>query len=242
MDSKRYLIVNADDFGQSFGVNRGIITAHERGILTSASLMVRWQAAAEAAGYARTHAKLSVGIHLDFGESAFRDGDWVRLYQVVAEEDPDAVEAEIAHQITAFQDLMACSPTHIDSHQHAHRHDPARSVVLRIAGELGIPVRDCTPEIQYTGRFYGQDDQGVSYPQCVSVDGLIQILRDLTPGVTELGCHPAEGEDLNTMYSAERQWEVSTLCDPRVRHALSSLQIELRSFADFGTAPTSKVS
>ena len=40
MDSKRFLIVNADDFGLSEGVNRGIIEAHERGIVTSASLMV----------------------------------------------------------------------------------------------------------------------------------------------------------------------------------------------------------
>ena len=41
----RAVIVNADDFGQSAGINRGIVEAHERGIVTSASLMVRWPAA-----------------------------------------------------------------------------------------------------------------------------------------------------------------------------------------------------
>ena len=61
----RYLIVNADDFGQSDGVNRGIVRAHEGGIVTSASLMVRWPAAEEAAACARTHLRLSVGLHLD---------------------------------------------------------------------------------------------------------------------------------------------------------------------------------
>jgi predicted glycoside hydrolase/deacetylase ChbG (UPF0249 family) len=45
----KYLIVNADDFGQSAGINRGIIAAHEQGMVTSASLMVRWPAAHEAA-------------------------------------------------------------------------------------------------------------------------------------------------------------------------------------------------
>ncbi|MBI3874558.1 MAG: ChbG/HpnK family deacetylase [Verrucomicrobia bacterium] len=45
---KRFLIVNADDFGLSAGVNRGIIEAHERGIVTSASLMVCQPAAADA--------------------------------------------------------------------------------------------------------------------------------------------------------------------------------------------------
>lgn len=47
------LVVNADDFGRSPGVNRGVIRAHEHGIVTSATLMVRWPAAREAAEYAR---------------------------------------------------------------------------------------------------------------------------------------------------------------------------------------------
>ena len=58
MDSKRFLIVNADDFGLSEGVNRGIIEAHERGIVTSASLMVLKPAAASAAAYGREHLRL----------------------------------------------------------------------------------------------------------------------------------------------------------------------------------------
>ncbi len=49
----KYLIINADDFGQSSGVTRGIIEAHEHGIVTSASFMVRWPAAAEAVAYSR---------------------------------------------------------------------------------------------------------------------------------------------------------------------------------------------
>lgn len=49
MADERHLVVNADDFGLSPGVNRGVIEAHEAGIVTSASLMVRWPGAAEAA-------------------------------------------------------------------------------------------------------------------------------------------------------------------------------------------------
>lgn len=58
---KPYLIVNANDFGQSAGVNQGIITAHEQGIVTSASLMVRWPAAVEATAYGRAHPEFSLG-------------------------------------------------------------------------------------------------------------------------------------------------------------------------------------
>ncbi len=55
----RRLIVNADDFGLSAGVNEGIVEAHVSGIVTSTSLMVDRPAAAGAAGLAREHPALS---------------------------------------------------------------------------------------------------------------------------------------------------------------------------------------
>ena len=76
---QRSVIVNADDFGFSPGVSRGIVAAHERGIVTSASLMVRWPAAA----YGRAHPALSVGLHVDLGQDAHRDGRQVTLYRVI---------------------------------------------------------------------------------------------------------------------------------------------------------------
>ena len=75
----RLLIVNADDFGMSEDVNRGILKAHFEGIVTSASLMVRWPDAAEAADYGRKHPGLSVGLHFDTGEWTCRNGEWSRL-------------------------------------------------------------------------------------------------------------------------------------------------------------------
>src|SRR4051794_34872451 len=61
----RILIVNADDFGQSAAITRGIVRAHEQGIVTSTSLMVRCPAAAEAVKHA---AGLDLGLHIDLGE------------------------------------------------------------------------------------------------------------------------------------------------------------------------------
>src|SRR5262245_44565211 len=81
--ANRYLIVNADDFVQSEGINRGIIDAFENGIVTSVSLMARWRAAASAAAYARAHPNLSVGLHVDLGEWVYREGEWQLLYEVV---------------------------------------------------------------------------------------------------------------------------------------------------------------
>src|SRR5881398_1755567 len=107
----RYLIVNADDFGQSRGINRGIAEAHERGIVTSASLMVRWPAAAEAAAYARGHPRLRVGLHLDLGEWVLRKGEWVARYEVVPASDSEQVAGEVARQTEKFRELMGRDPT-----------------------------------------------------------------------------------------------------------------------------------
>ena len=228
--SVRYLIVNADDFGQSPGVNRGIISAHEQGIVSSASLMVRWPAAAQAALYAREHPGLSVGLHLDFGEWIYRDGNWACLYQVAPLDDAAALRGVVQAQVKAFVDLLGRDPTHLDSHQHVHRDEPLRAIVMDIAQQIGVPVRHFHERIRYCGAFYGQTGKGEPYSVGISVDHLLATLKALEPGVTELGCHPGLGDDVESMYFRERAEEVNTLCNPRVRRVLVDSQIELCAF------------
>src|SRR5712691_10496693 len=129
MSVKKYLIVNADDFGQSHSVNSGIIEAYEHGIVTSTSLMVRWPAAAEAAAYSRQHPNLSLGLHVDLGEWAYCGEQWKSLYQVVPSNDMIAVADEVSRQLTTFRRLVGKDPTHIDSHQHVHLGEPLRTVL-----------------------------------------------------------------------------------------------------------------
>ena len=228
----KYLIVNADDLGQSRGINRGIISAHRDGIVTSASLMVRWPAAAEAASHARRHPRLSVGLHIDLGEQILRAGEWVPLYSVVPVQNETAVRDEISRQLKMFARLVGHAPTHLDSHQHVHLREPARSILLEIAQRLGVPLRNCCREVSYCGSFYGQADDGTTLRDVISVDGLIRILETLAPGCTELACHPAAECDLQTLYSQERLEELKVLCDPRLRTAIAAKGFELRSFAD----------
>lgn len=226
----RYLIVNADDFGQSPGVNQGVITAHERGVVTSASLMVRWAAATSAGSYARAHPSLSLGLHVDLGEWAYRHGSWVPLYKVVPAEDAAAVADEASRQLAAFRRLVGREPTHIDSHQHVHHNEPARSLLIGLAGQLCVPLRGCSPSVRHYGNFYGQTAEGTPLPGTITVENLIRILQALPAGVTELGCHPGLGDDLDGTYRAERAQEVQVLCDPRVRTAAEALRIQLRGF------------
>jgi predicted glycoside hydrolase/deacetylase ChbG (UPF0249 family) len=226
----RYVIVNADDFGQSSGINQGIITAYEEGIVTSASLMVRWPAAAAAAAYSHCHPALSLGLHVDCEEYVFSDGQWVLTYQVVPMHDPQAVAEEVWRQLATFRRLVGRDPTHLDSHQHRHHQEPLRTLLVEMAEQLRVPLRHYAANIRYCGEFYGQTAEGHSLANVLSVQGLTNILAQLPPGITELACHPGEADDLEVMYRCERAQEMRVLCDPRLRAALSTLDIELCSF------------
>jgi predicted glycoside hydrolase/deacetylase ChbG (UPF0249 family) len=227
--AKKFLIVNADDFGQSHAVNRGIIEAHEHGIVTSGSLMVRWPGVDEAVALARDHPELAVGLHLDLGEWRLQGSEWVPLYEVVRLDDERAVAAAIGGQLDRFRALLGRDPTHLDSHQHVHQRSPAREIAIEAARVLGIPLRGFGP-IRYCGAFYGQTNEGVSLPESIGVGALLEILEGLEYGCTELACHPAAGDDLDTMYRTERIEELRTLCDARVRSAIESLGIEVIAF------------
>jgi len=228
---KRFLIVNADDFGQSYGINRGIIQAREHGIVTSTSLMVCWAAATQAAEYARANPDFGVGLHIDLGEWAWRDGEWKPVYEVVPLSDASRVAAEVRRQLATFYSLMRQDPTHLDGHQHCHLKEKVLPVVEQIAANLQIPVRLRTPVVRYRGDFYGQLQHAEPFPEGITGDRIKGILDSLAKGFTELGCHPGIAADLDTMYASEREKELEVLCDPAVRTAIEEHGVTLCSFA-----------
>jgi chitin disaccharide deacetylase len=213
----KWLIVTADDFGISRGVNRGIVEAHREGILTSTSLMVNRGGAKEAAALGRQCPALSVGLHLELDPS-----------------DPDAIPAELARQLARFVALVGAPPTHVDSHHDVHRDPRALPHVRAWAARVGAPVRGYS-DVRHISKFYGQWG-GETHLEQISVDGLLRIvdaeLRD-DNDVTELTCHPGYVEPgFASSYAAERETEVRTLCDPRVRLGLTDRNIRLVGFRD----------
>ena len=230
---QRFAIVNADDFGLTSGINRGIIEAHERGVVTSASLMVRYPAAADAAAYARDQVGLSVGLHLDLGEWRYQEGEWRRAYQVVDASDHRAVEAEIDRQLNQFERLMQRPPTHLDSHQHVHMSEPVRSIMLGAAERFDVPLRACTAGIRYVGEFYGQTGEGEPFPDGITGARLLSLIDALQPGWTELGCHPGWSEGLDSVYLREREEELRVLCDREMREAIGRAGVHLGSFHEY---------
>ncbi len=228
----RRLIVNADDFGLSNGVNRGIAHAHEHGIVTATSLMVRQPAARAAAAYAGKNPTLSVGLHVDLGEWRFDGEVWCAVYGRVDVDDAAAVEHEVDLQLSLFRDLVGRAPTHLDSHQHVHRREPLRSLLRARSDTLGVPLRHESAVIRYEGAFYGQTGEGEPRREQISVDHLRRIITELPPGATELCCHPALSVDFETMYADERILETATLCDPAIAAAIEDLEIVLCGFTE----------
>jgi chitin disaccharide deacetylase len=150
------LIVNADDFGLTSGVNRAILELHRAGALTSATLMAKAAATQEAIELARATPTLGVGCHLVFvdGEPVlpperipslvdprtgqFRPTLTAFLPRLLAGRiDPSEIEAEAAAQIALLQQ-RGLRLTHIDTHKHTHMFPAVLRPVLRAAGNAGI--------------------------------------------------------------------------------------------------------
>jgi predicted glycoside hydrolase/deacetylase ChbG (UPF0249 family) len=148
------LIVNADDFGFTAGVNRAIVEAHSRGVVTSSTLMANGQAFAEAAQLALTLPKLSVGCHVVLTDgvpvlgaaqlpslttnSNFRDGMITFAARAIAGSiDAGEIAAEATAQIRKIQSA-GITVSHVDTHKHTHLFPKILRPVLRAAAVCGV--------------------------------------------------------------------------------------------------------
>ena len=217
----KYLIVNADDFGLSPGVTRGILEAHAGGILASTSLMVDAPASEAGARGAREAPRMSVGLHADLPPALTDGGD-------------DATARcgeELERQLRRFIELVGRSPTHMDSHHNVHRLPALEPAFVEVAARHGLPMREHSGA-RYFSKFYGQWS-GKSHLEQVALESLVDMLeREVGEGLTELSCHPGYA-DIASGYSIQREAELRTLCDPRASQAIDRLGITLVSYHDY---------
>ncbi len=249
MTEKR-LIVNADDLGRTPGINAGIFEAHERGILTSATLMVGYPAAEDVARRLPVHPALGVGLHVALtggrpllpaaSVPSLVDGEGrlPRWPEGLRNVEPSEILAEVRAQLERFRTLIGAQPTHLDSHHHSHRLPAVCDALITVAGEAGgVPVRNAGPEVAarlaaaavtapdaFVESFFGP---GASWRH------LAEILGSLGPGVTEVMCHPArvDGEWRGGGTCAEeRQAELEALTCSAARRRVEAEGIRLVHF------------
>ena len=211
----KLLIVTADDFGISRGVNRGIVEAHRAGILTSTSLMVNRPAAEQAADVGRACPDLSIGLHLELDADGARD-----------------VPTELTRQLSRFTELVGAPPTHVDSNHDVHKNPRVLPDVLALARRLGVPLRGYS-HVRHLSKFYGQWGGETHFEQ-ISVKALRRMLEtEIEDGITELSCHAGYAEpDYPGSYCVEREAELRTLCDLVIRDVLAAHSIQLISYHD----------
>jgi chitin disaccharide deacetylase len=154
----RRLIVNADDFGFTTGVNRAIVEAHSRGIVTSSTLMANGRAFEDAVRLARTVPRLSVGCHVVLidGEPVldakllpsitsahangirFRDGLKSFAARALAGRlNPSEIEREASAQIRKLQSA-GVNVSHVDTHKHTHLFPAVLRPLVRAARACGV--------------------------------------------------------------------------------------------------------
>lgn len=146
------LIVNADDFGFSTGVNRGVIECLERGLVRSATIMVNTPGSEEAIAYAARHPEHGFGLHLNLAwgrpltrrvptlcrpDGAFLPSPSLMWRLSTGRVDADELEAEIGAQIGALTS-RGVAPTHVDSHRHFHVFKSVHVAVTKVAATYGI--------------------------------------------------------------------------------------------------------
>lgn len=162
--SMKKLILNADDFGMTRGVNEGIVRAHREGILTSTTLMANGEAFDDAVERARANPELGVGCHLVLvggkcvapreSVSSLVDADGTlpdSLALFVARISSgmirrEEIERELRAQIAKIR-AAGIEPTHLDTHKHTHAHPRVMEVLGQVAKECGImrvrkPIED----------------------------------------------------------------------------------------------------
>lgn len=252
MTAAKRLIVNADDFGRSPGVNRGIVQAYRRGIVTSTTLMPNAPHAEGAAGLARDHHRLGIGVHLvlTYGRplspakavpSLVRDDGTFppRPHLVRGRMRGEEVLAEFRRQIDHAVKLIARAPTHLDTHHFVQDEPEVLWAFTAVAKERSLPVRHQSPAQRdalrrdglRTPDHFARDFYG---GEAVSVSALLALLSRLPAGTTELMCHPAvvDAELLTSSYARERGLELETLTHPEAHRAVRDGGFALITFAD----------
>lgn len=244
------LIVNADDFGYSKGVNLGIIEAYQNGIVTSTTIMPGLEGFDHAVRLAEENPGLGVGIHLTLtaGKSVGgpyktitdEHGNFMRLSEFTAKLDkidPGEVLAEYEAQIMKVMDTSIV-PDHFDSHHHTHTLPGIFEIFKRVTLKYGVGARVFsrkgligdfatikTPD-NFSDSFYGDS---------ATLEHLGKILGQNNTDSLEIMCHPAYVDYslcAGSSYAVQRVNELHVLTTKGIREQIIQKGYSLGTFAD----------
>lgn len=197
------VIINADDFGYSKSIDKGILEAIKSGVVSSTSVMVYGEAVNDV-GDLMGIENISVGLHLHMEKTLSNP------------------QEEFDKQIAMFTRLLGRGPDHIDVHKPRSSNIMEQIIPLleQYSAEHNVPARELG-HAKSIKDFFGIDvknDNGID-PKRVSVESLLHILENLDEGVSEIMTHVGYSDDeLRAMssYNDIRELELQTLMDKKV--------------------------
>lgn len=247
------LIVNADDYNLTRGVCRGILKAHDEGIVTSTTVLINLPLDEWALRELKKRPNLGAGVHLNvtLGKPLSRASELRSLVQ------PDGrfrrpldyfkklpLEKEVAKeyeaQVQLFVKCLGTKPDHLDTHHHLHDHPLFFRAVAGVARRWKIPVRrsrifqldpyrDEVDGLKTTEYLFGNLEARFIWRK----DSFWGVVENLQEGTSEIGCHPAYCDrELREISSFRelREDELRLFSDRTLRKKIASLGVELTNF------------
>jgi chitin disaccharide deacetylase len=250
MTPSRFLIINADDLGISPEVNRGIFIAHEKGVITDASLLIQGPYAQQAIEMIKKNPSFHVGIHVDLDpllgwkSPGIERVPRLKLMEMMNKADfIKKVKKEIDTQVKAFLNA-GLIPSHIDTHHHVHGFPRIFELLIEIMDRYGIRA------IRFSKKGYallGREDipitagharwmedtlrtRKILHPHHL-IDPLVPFsLKEIPGGVTELMVHTSKGGD------EWRQKDFAMLINPLFMSRVRDEGIQLISFSELASS------
>ncbi|WP_319370943.1 chitin disaccharide deacetylase [uncultured Ilyobacter sp.] len=241
------LIINADDFGYSKGVNYGIIEAYKNGLVTSTTIMMNMPYVDHALDLYKDNQRLGLGIHFVLtsyhpltnskellGNNGVMDRDFDRIALCPEE----VIEAELRAQFSALYN-KGYKITHADSHHHVHRIPKVLKIMSKICKEYGLAMRtvpeqrnsdgfdkDIKTTEKFNWEFYDKDATFEKFKNIISKDGVSSL---------EICAHPAF-IDLHlknfSNYVEPRMMELDVLTSQEAKDLITNKNIEMINFGD----------
>lgn len=230
------IIINADDFGLSEGVNEGIIKSHRDGVVLSTTIMANGPAYEQAISLANANPHLGVGIHLvaTFGKPLRNDvpsliddhGNFKRVVEGnVSHINEEELFLEWCTQIeTVSKDIHL---SHFDSHHHVHLNPKFSNLINRISNKYHLPYRGCNTISQVSVRL-----EESFYQEGVSIKNIERLLFENSEPF-DLMVHPAylDNQLKNlTSYYDDRLKELDVLCSSEVKKMIKEHGIQICSY------------
>ena len=245
------LIINADDFGRTRGINYGIVEAIKNGVLSSTTIMMNMPYAEHAINLAKKEGITSIGVHLTFIEKSLslgktlvdKDGIFKKYPELMKEADIEEIKTEMRVQIDKLID-MGIKPTHLDGHHHVHLYSlKMAEAVFAVAKEYDLPVRIgkagkttrageeiVIPSFLRTIDFF---EDSYYADKVGAEDFKVRVEAAMAYDIVELMCHPAFlcTDTLKSSYSYPRLTELDVITSDEIKEFVKNKGIEIVDYS-----------